>query len=177
MVIPTAYDTWKVTMGARRNQAKLHVRISSLNEALVNDRLPPWAFGITQMPDYLQPLPTDIVKLMKQQAQQVAEYCLATLKTRCAAEQHKADMLSTTCRQFYDHEEDSDFNLAEMRLLAMATQARNREAEQQRRQRAESTSQLPTTDEEWAATLPRRRTNNVTSTKTAHSPITMVMPI
>jgi hypothetical protein len=156
MVIGEAYETWKVAMMARRNQAKLHVKIRSLVEQINNQKLPPWVYGITCMPDYLQPLPRDIVTLIRDQASHIADFCLASLKTRCAAEKHKADPLTATCR-FYQHANDPDFIMAENRLLAMATQARNRENDSQRKQRVDNNSLLPTTHEQWANTLPRRR--------------------
>jgi hypothetical protein len=65
MVIKEAYNTWKVAMQARRSQAKLHVRVNSLTQSLQEQNLPPWSYGIAAMPEFLQPLSTDIVDLIK----------------------------------------------------------------------------------------------------------------
>jgi hypothetical protein len=66
----TAYDTWKVAMGARGNQYKMQVRANCLQQAITSDNLPAWSFGIQNMPDYLNPLPSDLVDMMQQHAHQ-----------------------------------------------------------------------------------------------------------
>jgi hypothetical protein len=150
-------------MSARRNQAKLTVRISALSNAIDQDDLPAWAFGLQAMPDYLNPVPPQVVTAIQDNAKDLANLCLGSLRIRCAEETHKADTLLNTTRDFYTHAGADSFQMAETRLGAMAMQARNRERESQTRQRANNYLHVPQSDAEWQTTLPRRRVTRILS--------------
>ena len=97
--------------------------------------------------------------MLQQQAQQFTNACLAAIRTRHAEEKHKADTLLATVKSLYEHGNDSNFTMAETRMEAMATQARNRESTSQRHQREDQPKYLHSNDQEWATTLPLHRAN------------------
>ena len=114
-------------MTSRRNQAKLAIRIDHLSRQLQAGNTPTWAYGVTQAPEYLSPLPMSAVTHIHTHASDTAYACLRQMERDLHDERRKADRLTETTREIYEEIEDSNFFMAERRLVAMTTQARARE--------------------------------------------------
>jgi hypothetical protein len=148
-VSPDAYESWKVALNARRNEAKLQIRSFYLKRQIADLKPPAWA--------YLNPMPPGVITGAHERANTVAKLCLADLQSRMMSEKRKADKFVKATAELYDEVGDLDYGKAEQRMVAMVTQARKREHELHNTKKSDV--DLPNTpdDEEWAALLPRRR--------------------
>ena len=150
-----AYESWKVALNARRNEAKLQIRIHYLKSQITDKKLPAWAYGLLPCPEYINPLPTKAIEGAHNRANDIAKLCLMDLEDRMQSEKRKADKFTKTTAELYTEVNDPNYVQAETRMVAMITQARKREHELHKKQ---PDIILPSNPEdiEWASLLPRR---------------------
>ena len=126
-VIEPASDMWKLAMTNRRAAARDHARICHLNRCLQKERLPLWTFGINQVPDWLRPLPTELVSLIHTQASAITELTRNLLRVNMAHSERQANRYLAHTRQAYEEENDPDYTQAEARLNGITNHYRARE--------------------------------------------------
>jgi hypothetical protein len=151
-----AYESWKVALNARRNEAKLQIRIFHLQAQIKEDTLPAWSYGLSPCPEYINPFPMEAIKGAHQRAHDIAQLCLTGLQLRMQSEKRKAEKFVRATEELYTEVGDPNYKKAEKRMVAMVVQARKREHDLHRKP---SNINLPESreDPEWAKLLPRRR--------------------
>ena len=71
-VITSATDTWHLALSARREQVRSYKRAHSIDQALQRAQPPIWAFIITCMPEYLNPLTPEAITFANNHARDMA---------------------------------------------------------------------------------------------------------
>ena len=156
-VIDAASDMWKLSMTHRRTAARDHARICQLNRCLQKENLPLWTYGISQAPDWLRPMPSELVHLLHQQARAITELTRNLLRVSMANSERLANRHLAHTRQAYEEEDDTDFPLAETRLNGIINHYRSKEQSTLQRQMTADDNSRPTNPNAWADALPKRK--------------------
>ena len=166
-VIPEAADVWRLGLGSLRSAARNHERAASLQTHLDTDTAPLWSYGLQTVPDYLKPLPLDIVQSIHQCATSITGKAHAILVERSQADQRKANRMLEGVKNIYDEEKNPDYALAEQRMVGIAGFHRTKERGIQGKHRAKDAADKPQDPSQWREVLSTRSAKRTTAPSTS----------
>jgi hypothetical protein len=157
VVITPAEDTWKLALARSRIVARNQARMTHLSNCLTKNQMPLWSYAQTQAPDWLTPMPTEMVDLTHRHAAEVTELARNLLRVRIATDERQANRHLNSTRTIYNEEGDSNFSLATGRMSGIAAHFKSKEQGQLSKADTEDKEARPSTSQAWAENLPRRR--------------------
>ena len=165
-VIPEAADVWRLGLGSLRSAARNHERAASLQAHLDTESAPLWSYGLQPVPDYLKPLPTDIIQTIHRCATSITSNAHTILVERSQADQRKANRMLEGVKNIYDEEQNSEYALAEQRMIGIAGFHRTKERGIQAKHRAKDASDRPQDPSQWKELLSTRSAKRNTAQPT-----------
>ena len=160
-VIPEAEKMWKLAMEELRLAARSHSRLTHVNHCLANSAPDLYLYGITPVPDYMQPYMKDILPKIHEQAMDLQQEVKMAIEKTLDLTQKQANRYMTNVKDTYEDVSNTDYPLAERRLLGITGHYRSKEKTTLEKILSEQITKRPNTQDEWLNTLTSRRSNQV----------------
>ena len=131
-------------MDKYRCAARDHICLHMLKDDQINRRPDLWMYGRSPAQDHMRPLSAEITNIIHDYAQKILDATVDTIRTRMDRAPKQGDRHLTYTKQDYEDADNSDYQIAEHRVLGIIGHHRIKEKDTQAKMTSDEYSRRPT---------------------------------